>query len=62
MLEQLINLKLSMRHKESKEIVKQKFEDYSNAYDNYDKEISDKIRHREIFLTYSRYMAGSGKE
>jgi hypothetical protein len=50
-----------MRHKESKEIVKQKFIEYTEAYDEGERDVGDKIRHREMKLTYAQYMAGSGK-
>lgn len=56
MLEQLINLKLAIRQKKEKHIVKQKFLEYLNEYDNADRTISDKIRHREIFYIYCKYM------
>jgi hypothetical protein len=62
MIEKLLELKYSIRNKESKEIVKQKFIEYTNAYDEYgNKDVGDKLRHREMKLTYAQYMAGSGK-
>ena len=56
MLEQLINLKIAIRQKKEKHIVKQKFLEYVNEYDNAERNIGDKIRHREIFYTYCQYM------
>ena len=58
MLEELINVKISMRKKESKSEVKRKYLEYSRAYDNAEKSVGDKIRHREIRLVYIKYMGG----
>lgn len=60
MLEKLINLKIAMKRNKPKSEIKEKFKDYSTAYDNCDKTIQDKIRHREVFYDYVRYMAKSG--
>lgn len=50
-----------MRNHKPKHEVKQKFIEYLNAYDEKagEKSVGDKIRHREIFYTYCRYMMGS---
>ena len=55
-LESLINVKLAMRKKESKSEVKRKYLEYSRAYDNAEKSVGDKIRHREMFEKYTEYM------
>lgn len=62
MLEELINLKTAIKHHKAKHIVKQKFITYLEAYDNADKDIGDKIRHREIFCQYVKYMGKTGGE
>jgi hypothetical protein len=56
MLEELINLKISMRKKESKAIVKEKFSNYLRVYDDGERDVADKIRHREIIESYWRYI------
>jgi len=56
MLEQLIGLKKSIRNKESKLEVKKKFIEYTNAYDEGERDVIDKIKHREIALEYFKYM------
>lgn len=56
MLEELINLKISMRKKESKAIVKEKFSNYLRVYDDGERDVADKIRHREIIESYCRYI------
>ena len=58
MLEELINLKLAIRKHKPKSEVKEKFRAYTNKYDNAEKTIQDKIRHREIFYSYINYMKG----
>jgi hypothetical protein len=60
MLEEMLNLKIAMRQNKSKHIVKQKFVSYLEKYDNADKTVADKIRHREIFYTYVQFMQKSG--
>lgn len=64
MLEELINVKIAIRHHKAKHIVKKKFIEYLEAYDNAepDVDVGDKIRHREIFLQYVRYMGKTGGE
>jgi hypothetical protein len=62
MLEELINLKISMRKKEEKNIVRKKFFEYLKKYDDGERTIADKIRHREIFITYCAYMTRGGIE
>lgn len=62
MLESLINLKTAIRHNKSKSEVREKFLEYSRKYDDLEnKNIGDKIRHREIFYNYIRYMEKSGE-
>ena len=62
MLEELINLKTAMRHNKPKKEVREKFQDYMKAYDDYKPDLKDKIRHREVFLSYARYMYKSDSE
>lgn len=61
MIEELINVKLAIRHNKPKSEVRDKFLLYTRAYDEAEKDVGDKIRHREIFMTYIRYMERSGE-
>jgi hypothetical protein len=64
MLLELIAVKIAIRHHKAKHIVKQKFIEYLEAYDNQepDADVGDKIRHREIFLAYTKYMGSGGDD
>lgn len=61
-LSELINVKMSIRKKEPKSIVKKKFLNYLQVYDDGERTVADKIRHREIFETYCKYMMREKEE
>lgn len=56
MLEELINIKTAIKNKKPKSVVYEKFQKYLDAYDNSEKSVADKIRHRDIFYIYIKYM------
>lgn len=64
MLEEILEVKKAIRHHKAKHIVKQKFIEYLKKYDDSDFEpdVGDKIRHKEIFLSYARYMYGKNEK
>lgn len=55
----IINFKLAMKRNKPKNVVRYKFRKYMEEYDEMEKTIGDKIRHRELALDYFRYMAKS---
>ena len=59
-IEKLINLKIAMKKGLLKKIVRQKFEEYRQSYEDMDKSIIDKINYRDTFMDYIRYMSKSG--
>lgn len=58
----IFNLEKAMKEDKSRSIVKYKFRKYMEEYDNKDKNILDKIQHRDLSLEYYRYMINGGKE
>jgi hypothetical protein len=58
---EIINFKMSIRKKEPKHIVKQKFFEYTRGYDELagEKTVRDKLEHKDLFNMYCRYMASS---
>jgi hypothetical protein len=58
MLESRVDFLFSISIKQDKEIVKKKFIQYCEAYDNLEREptIRQKVRHREMFEKYAEYM------
>lgn len=63
MIEKLVNFKIAIRHKKPKSEVKEKFLEYSRAYDEKagERTIKDKLEYRDLHNIYLQYMAGSGK-
>jgi hypothetical protein len=59
----IVNFKLAVRHKKPKAEVREKFMQYTNAYDEKagDLTIRDKLEHRDLFNMYVSYMASSGE-
>jgi hypothetical protein len=57
-LEKLINLKISIIKEENKRIVRKKWIEYKRSYDELGGQatISDKIKYREMYLDYIKYM------
>lgn len=56
-LEKLIKLKLAIKRDESREKVQKRFSEYMEWYDNLEyKSIKNKIRHREVFYEYVKYL------
>ena len=55
---EIINFKMSIRKKEPKSIVCDKFLEYTRAYDEMggEKTIRDKLEHRDLFNLYCKYM------
>lgn len=60
MIEEIINLKLAMKQNKPKKVVTEKYQAYMKIYDNKDKDILDKVEHRDLFYDYIRYMSKSG--
>lgn len=56
----IINFKKAMREEKPKSVVRYKFRKYMEEYDAKEKDVLDKIRHRDLFLDYLRYMEKSG--
>ena len=56
----VINLKIAMSSNKPKSVVRYKYRKYMEEYDNKDKDVIDKVRHRDISLDYLRYMSSSG--
>lgn len=56
MLEELKEVQEAIKKGKPKNEVEDKFKTYLEAYDNMDKNLDDKINHREIFYSYMRYM------
>ena len=57
----IINFKLAIRENRAKGVVRYKFRKYMEAYDNKDKDVIDKITHRDLSLEYFRYMINNGE-
>jgi len=62
MLEQLINLKTAIRNKKPKAEVREKYNEYLNAYEEEERDVGDKIRNREITQQYWTYMYFNGRK
>lgn len=61
MLEEIVNLKLAMKHNKPKSVVLEKWNAYHNAYVEKEKSVWDKQTYRDLFLDYIRYMSKSGE-
>jgi len=51
-------LRNAIKENRAKEVIEYKFNEYMKDYDNKEKSINDKIRHRELFQEYFKYMRG----
>lgn len=57
MIEQLIDkVKIAMKEKQSKDFVREKFNEYFNNYDDMEKTVEDKINHRDLLYDYTLYI------
>lgn len=60
MIEEIIEVKKALKENRPLEEVIKKFTAYCIAYDNSEKNVCDKINHRDIFYDYMRYLNKSG--
>lgn len=56
----ILNLEKAMRENKPKNVVRYKFRKYMEEYDNKEKNVIDKIRHRDLSLEYFKYMLSNG--
>ena len=54
------DVRKAMRENKPKEVVECKYEKYLEEYDETDKTVLDKQRHRDLFFDYLRYVNSSG--
>jgi hypothetical protein len=62
MLEELINLKTAIRKRKPKKEVREKYQEYTNAYQEIERDVSDKMRYKEITEKYLNYIYFNGRK
>jgi hypothetical protein len=56
----VINFKKAIREKKAKSFVYERFQDYTDEYDQLsDPTIREKLNHRDLFFLYTKYMSKS---